>query len=199
VKEIASAAAANPAAESKLLRLAQTESLSRLAHRCAQVRATADPDEVSRYEAVRRRSRLRHWTDPEGAFRLDAVLTADAGAVILAAVEPHQARIFAEARRQGRREPSEAYAADALVAIAAHARDCGGRPRGGLRADRDGPRPGRPPGLFGREGRRRSRVRDPRGLPHPGGEGAGAVRGRDPRRAPHPTQPTSGRPPTSGG
>jgi Domain of unknown function (DUF222)/HNH endonuclease len=92
------------------------------------VRAAASGDEVGRYDAIRRRRRLRHKTDPEGAFRLDAVLTPDAGASVLAALEPYHERIFADARTQGRREPYEAYAADALVAIATHARDCDADP-----------------------------------------------------------------------
>ena len=124
VTEIASAAAAHPASENELLAAAQTESVAGLRQRCAQVRAAATPDAVTRYEAIRRRRRLRHWTDAEGAFRLDALLTPDAGAVVLAALEPHRERIFTEARKQNRREPYEAYAADALVTIAAHARDC---------------------------------------------------------------------------
>ena len=127
-KEIASAAASSPSAESELIEVAKTESVTGLRARCAQVRAAAAPDEASRYEAIRARRRVRTWTDAEGAFRMDTVLTPDAGAVLLAALEPHQQRIFAEARRAGRREPYEAYGADALMAVAAHARDCDGDP-----------------------------------------------------------------------
>jgi uncharacterized protein DUF222 len=50
-------------------------------------------------------------------MRLEARLTADAGARVLAGLEPHKERIFSEARKEGRRESSEAYAADALVAL----------------------------------------------------------------------------------
>ena len=123
-KEIASAAAASPSAEGELLQVAKTESVTGLRARCAQVRAAAIPDEASRYEAIRSKRRLRKWTDAEGAFRLDALLTPDAGAVLLAALEPHQQRIFSEARRAGCRESYEAYGADALVAVASHAREC---------------------------------------------------------------------------
>jgi hypothetical protein len=40
---------------------------------CARVRAGAR-SELERHEYLHRRRRLRHWTDIEGAFRLDAGL-----------------------------------------------------------------------------------------------------------------------------
>jgi Domain of unknown function (DUF222) len=123
-REIAAAASAAPQAEDELLARARRDSLGGLRERCAEVRAAATPEESERYERVRARRRLRHWIEPDGAFRLDAVLTADAGAVVLAALEPLTEDACAAARRQGRREPREACAADALVALAAHGRDC---------------------------------------------------------------------------
>ncbi|MDQ3752243.1 MAG: HNH endonuclease, partial [Actinomycetota bacterium] len=44
------------------------------------------------------------------------------------ALEPVRERLFREARAADRREPFEAYAADALVAIAEHVRDCEASP-----------------------------------------------------------------------
>jgi hypothetical protein len=117
VREVASAAAASPEAESELLDAAQTESVASLRDRCRRVRAAAT-DETQAYERIRRSRYLRHWTDPEGALRLEARLTPDDGARVLAGIEPHRQRIFAEARAAGRRERSEAYAADALVVLA---------------------------------------------------------------------------------
>jgi hypothetical protein len=130
---IASAAAATPSAEAELLGAAEIDGLNGLRERCARVRAQAAPDELSRYEAVRRRRRLRHWTDEEGAFRLDGLLTPDAGAVVLAALEPHREQIFRRARKAGLREPYEAYAADALVEMAEQSRGQG------LKGVRSGP------------------------------------------------------------
>ena len=127
-KEIASAAAASPQTETKLLQVAQKDSLHGLKDTCAKVKAAALPDHNERYAAIHSRRRLRHWTDPDGAFRLDALLTPDNGAVLLAALEPVKERIFGDARKQGRREPFEVYTADALVEIAAHARDCDAAP-----------------------------------------------------------------------
>jgi hypothetical protein len=45
-------------------------------------------------------------------------MTPDQGAKVVAGIEPHLRRVFQEARRAGRRESSEAYAADALVSLA---------------------------------------------------------------------------------
>jgi hypothetical protein len=50
-------------------------------------------------------------------IHLDVRLVPHTGAQVLAALEPRQERIYAEARRQGRRESAQAYAADALVAL----------------------------------------------------------------------------------
>jgi Domain of unknown function (DUF222) len=117
VSEIAAAARVTPAVEQELLKVASSGDLTGLREQCRKVRAGAC-DELSRYEAIRRTRYLRHWTDPDGAFRLDGRLTPDAGATVLAALEPHRQRIFTEARRAGRREPLQAYLADALVALA---------------------------------------------------------------------------------
>src|SRR5439155_1122335 len=120
--EIASAAAADPAAERELVDVAATEGVPGLRERCRRVKAAATPDEAARHEAIRRTRSLRHWTDPDGVFRLDGRLLPEDGAELLAGLEPLRARIFVEARAAGRREPYEAYLADALVAMARDAR-----------------------------------------------------------------------------
>ncbi|MBA3630885.1 MAG: HNH endonuclease, partial [Actinobacteria bacterium] len=51
-----------------------------------------------------------------------------AGAVVIAALEPYTERVFQAARSHGRREPHQAYAADALVELAEHARACDREP-----------------------------------------------------------------------
>src|SRR5215218_10106056 len=63
--------------------------------------------------------RAHEWTDPDGSYRLEARLAPDAGARFKSAWKAHIDRIFCDARRAGRREPRAAYAADALVALAA--------------------------------------------------------------------------------
>jgi len=54
---------------------------------------------------------------PTGAFRLDARLTPDAGASLLASLRAESTRVFDQARKDGLVESSDAYAADALVAL----------------------------------------------------------------------------------
>ena len=117
-KEIASAAAASPQAEAELLAVAQTQGMGTLKQACSRVKAAASEDETDRYERIRVRRYLRSWTDSEGAFRLDAKMTPDAGAEFMAALAPFKEKIFNEARARGRKESYDAYAADALVAMA---------------------------------------------------------------------------------
>ncbi|MGH7364684.1 MAG: hypothetical protein ACREKA_13135 [Candidatus Methylomirabilales bacterium] len=71
--------------------MAQTESLGGLRERCGRVKAAAEIDQAARHEKIHRSRRLRHWCDPEGGFRLDARLTPEAGARVLAALPPHGA------------------------------------------------------------------------------------------------------------
>lgn len=121
VREVAAAAVADRASERTLLKTAKTQSLASLREQCQHVRARATIDENESYERIRRSRYLRHWVDIDGAFRLDARLTADDGAGVLAGIKRRQERIATEARKAGRTEPSDAYAADALVALATDA------------------------------------------------------------------------------
>jgi len=125
---IASAAAAAPSAETELLSAAQTEGLAGLKQRCAQVKAAATPNEAARHEAIHNSRYLRHWSALDGAFCLEGRLTPEAGAVLLVALEPYKERIFRRARKAGRRDRYEAYAADALVEMGEHVRNCTGKP-----------------------------------------------------------------------
>jgi hypothetical protein len=118
VREVAAAAEVSPAQERDLLTAAQEETVASLRERCQRVRAQAAEDAEAAYLRIHRSRSLRHWRDPDGAFRLALRTTPDEGASLLAAMEPHRRAIFARARREGRREPAEAYAADALVALA---------------------------------------------------------------------------------
>jgi hypothetical protein len=116
--EIASAASADPSAEGELVIAAGTGPLAELTERCRQVRAAAAPDEAAHHQALHRSRCLRHWTGPDGAFRMDLRTTPEAGAAVLAGLQPFQEQVFAQARAAGRRERADAYAADALVAMA---------------------------------------------------------------------------------
>jgi hypothetical protein len=118
VREIASAASMSPSSEESLLETAKTGDVTALRDACRRVRHAAVADEMAHYEAIHRSRYLRSWSDHDGAFRLDAKLTPDAGATVMAALEPHRRNVFEEARRAGRRENPEAYLADALVSLA---------------------------------------------------------------------------------
>jgi hypothetical protein len=117
--QVAAAAAKDPASESKLLDVAQRHSMKGLQECSRRLLATAASQETDRrrYTAIHRERYLRHWCDAKGAFRLDARLTPDDGARLLAGVEREAERFFSEARERGDHEPHHAYQADALVAL----------------------------------------------------------------------------------
>jgi uncharacterized protein DUF222/HNH endonuclease len=116
--EITSAAGADPAAESALLEAAAGTGVKGLRDRCRQVRAGTEADDAAWARRLHVERRAHEWTDPDGAYRLEARLAPDAGARFSAAWNGHLERIFQDARRAGRRAPRAAYAADALVALA---------------------------------------------------------------------------------
>ncbi len=129
VKEIAGAAILQPESEQSLVDAAGQQPLSVLKLRCKRVRA-AGQDPRGSYEAVRRSRFFRNWVEDSGAIRLDARLTPDEGARLLASVEAETTRLVTEARRAGVDEPRRALAADALVGLAS------GRSSTGAGADR---------------------------------------------------------------
>jgi hypothetical protein len=114
--EIASAAGADPSAETGLLATAGEQSLKGLRDQCRQVRAGAESDDRAWARRLHETRRASSWTDPDGAWRADIRLSPDAGARVESAWAAHTDRIFAEARRAGRREARTAYAADGFVA-----------------------------------------------------------------------------------
>jgi 5-methylcytosine-specific restriction endonuclease McrA len=119
VKEIAGAAILQPEAEQSLVDAAGQQPMSVLKLRCKRVRA-AGQDPLTSYSAIHRGRYLRNWVEDSGAVRLDARLTPDEGAKLLASVGAEAARLAAAARRAGVDEPRRALAADALVGLACH-------------------------------------------------------------------------------
>jgi hypothetical protein len=111
----------DPDSEDELLKAARDpkETNRQLADRCLRSKAKARSDEDNRaaYERIRTARYLRHYTDGDGAFRLEGLFTPDAGAKVLAALKPTRTVLFDEARRLGIRERPDAYEADALVAL----------------------------------------------------------------------------------
>ena len=121
VKVIAQAAQHHPDAEGELLEAAATRSFKGLAARAAEVRATATSahDDQERARALHTARSVRSWTDPDGAFRLDARLAPLDGARLLSALTDEADARFRAARKSGDHEPPAAYLADALVALVA--------------------------------------------------------------------------------
>jgi hypothetical protein len=116
--EITASAVADPDAETELLDAAGATSVKGLRDRCRQVRAGAEADDRAWAHRLHTERSAHDWTDPDGAYCLNARMAPDAGARFSSAWRSHIDRIFADARRAGRREPRAAYAADALVALA---------------------------------------------------------------------------------
>jgi hypothetical protein len=116
--EITSAAGTDAAAESELLETASATSVKGLRDRCREVRAGAEDDDRAWARRLHVQRRAHDWTDPDGAYCVNARMAPDAGARFRSAWTAHIDRIFCDARRAGRCEPRAAYAADALVALA---------------------------------------------------------------------------------
>jgi Domain of unknown function (DUF222)/HNH endonuclease len=116
--EITSTAASDQSAEAELLEAAGSTSVKGLRDRCREVRAGAEADDQAWARRLHANRGAHEWTDPDGAYRIEARLAPDAGARFSSAWKAHIERIFGDARRAGRREPHAAYAADALVALA---------------------------------------------------------------------------------
>lgn len=124
---IADAATAAPAAARSLLEAARGSSLAELRHECARAKAAAVDMEERRARIHAARS-LRTWADAEGVWHLHLRINPEVGARLMSAVEPRRDRLFRLARAEGRREPLEACAADALVEAVAGERVEGTRP-----------------------------------------------------------------------
>jgi hypothetical protein len=117
VVAIADAATADPAAEQALIARARSDSVMGLRAECDRVKAAAlsDAGLEERQHAARA---LRHRADPLRGFVLEANATPAAGAELLAHLAPFERAAFEAARIAGRRESKEAYAFDALLAMA---------------------------------------------------------------------------------
>jgi hypothetical protein len=116
---VAGAVTGNLRSEDELLAVAQRDTQRRLKDQClkAKARGRSKVDAARACEAIRQSRKCRTWTDAEGAFRLDATLTTDACASLLASLTTRSNRFFHRARRAGLHESRDAFAADALVAL----------------------------------------------------------------------------------
>lgn len=115
---ITSAATVDPDAEGRLLDEASQSSLRRLQRDAHAARVAACREQAAQREKIHAGRYLRTWTSSDGAFEGRFRLTPDHGAIVGAALDIEQAAVFEAARRDGRYETSQAYAADALVNLA---------------------------------------------------------------------------------
>jgi hypothetical protein len=114
---VTEAVATNPGAAPRLLALARTGSLQELSDESARAIAV-NQDLEARHQAVHATRSLRPYTDPLGTWHLHAKGTPEDGAWIMAAISSHAEKAFELARKEGRREPPEAYMFDGLVSFA---------------------------------------------------------------------------------
>jgi Domain of unknown function (DUF222) len=118
---ISSATEADPSQADRLVQAAGELSLPELREECARVRAAADPDPETTNRRLHGKRCLRRYTDAEGFWNLHAKGTPQAGSAINAVLDTLTEQLFQQARRDGRREPYEAYAFDALLTMSDHA------------------------------------------------------------------------------
>jgi hypothetical protein len=117
-REVVAAAKESPKDEEELVAFAQSATMAELREFCGRVRAKAVKDPAGHRERIRRSRYLNGWMDGDGAFRIDARLTPDDGALVMAALDARSRRLRAEARARGDYENALAYEADALVEMA---------------------------------------------------------------------------------
>jgi hypothetical protein len=115
--EIARTAAVRPGTEADLVAVARHESLGELKRRGRKLRAAGEDGEL-KLQRLHRERFLRTWIDDDGAGNGRWKLPPAQHAQLLAALGPRHDQIFDDARRDGRREPHEAYDADALIQLA---------------------------------------------------------------------------------
>jgi hypothetical protein len=105
-----------PGSAAELIELAKKESFAVVRERARTIRLEAMDREA--LHAHQRASRYhRQWIDGMGMLRYSGALPPDVGVPIAKRIDTETDRIFRTAHKEGRREPREAYAADALVAM----------------------------------------------------------------------------------
>ena len=132
-REIADAVAVDPTAEAGLLALAGEHDHRRLMEEAARVRqaATSGESEAARHERLRKRRYARTSVDPDGLVLLRAGFAPQDWAPFASLLQGATDHEFRRARRDGRREPVQAYAADALLRLLTPAAAPAPQPVGG--------------------------------------------------------------------
>jgi hypothetical protein len=112
---IASAATVDTDAEAKLLEGAEAKPLAEVREACLKAKAK---DRDKAHARIKKNRYARAYTDGEGAWNFRARGTLDAGVEFRSEWKRETDRQFKLARAEGREEPLEAYAFDALMELA---------------------------------------------------------------------------------
>jgi 5-methylcytosine-specific restriction endonuclease McrA len=117
-RQVTHAAQADPSAELELLTVAEQRDFNLLREHADRVRqgSLGAEDAAARHARLRAARRFADRPLPDGGVALDGVVTPVDWAPAKAILDRYQGAIFDAARRDGRREPSAAYRADAVVA-----------------------------------------------------------------------------------
>jgi len=129
LEAIATAAAADPAAEGRLVALSGTTNITELREEALRTRAAADVDRDATHRRIHESRHVRTYTDAEGAWNLHARGPAEQGAAFEAKLAPLVDEMFANAQVRGSRELREAYVFDAIVALGGRDEAPNGRSR----------------------------------------------------------------------
>jgi hypothetical protein len=144
---ITDAVSANPRAEAGLLEQARSASLGELRDGAARAKASQVDLEARRARVHAGRS-IRHYVDGEGVWNCHVRDNPERGAQLIEALRDTRDRLFRRARKDGRREPLEAYEADALFEVVTGSFDVerprSARPKVIVRLDLDAALRGRP-------------------------------------------------------
>jgi hypothetical protein len=127
---VAGAAAKDPKAARRLLASAKKKGLRDLQDECRATRTNADPDPEATRARIHAQRSYRTWTDPDGTGHLHLSGPSDVIARVDNAVRHRCDRLFREARKEGRREPTDAYAFDAAAELLTSAGDATPVPAG---------------------------------------------------------------------
>ena len=115
---IAGAAAADPGAQRRLLSKAKDGSLRELQDECRRTRVNAESDPEAAHRRAHAKRSCRVWTDADGVTgHLQLSGPVAEVARVDNAIRHRADRLFRQARAEGRREPSEAYAYDAATQL----------------------------------------------------------------------------------
>ena len=118
------ALAVRPELEERLVEFAGQHSLRRLREECRLVKSVSRSAAEESAEVYRNRT-LKLWTGRDGSFRFSGSAPGPAGAEFMARIEERKAKLVDAARKEGRREPFEALALDALMELVTEERGSG--------------------------------------------------------------------------